>query len=46
MNSNTFDEIDRMLAGHRAFMAEELDFIPNYDIKYRPGRDTEKEEET
>jgi len=27
------------------FTAEELDFIVNYDIKYRLGRDTESEEE-
>lgn len=27
------------------FTAEALDSIINYDIKYRPGRDTEDEEE-
>jgi hypothetical protein len=27
------------------FTVEELDFIVNYDIKYRLGRDTEAEEE-
>ena len=32
-------------AGHYGFTAEELDFIVNYDIKYRLGRDTESEEE-
>ena len=32
------DEIDRALAGHYAFTDEELDFIINYDIKYRMGR--------
>jgi hypothetical protein len=35
------DEIDRVLARHYGFTAEELDFILNYDIKYRLGRDTE-----
>jgi hypothetical protein len=35
------DEIDRELARHYGFAAEELDFILNYDIKYRLGRDTE-----
>ena len=31
------DEIDRVLAGHFGFTTEELDFIINYDIKYRMG---------
>ena len=35
------DEIDTVLAGHYGFTAEELDFILNYDIKYRLGRSTE-----
>jgi hypothetical protein len=39
------DEIDTVLAGHYGFTAEELDFILNYDIKYRLGRDTETEAE-
>ena len=33
------DEIDRVLARHYGFTDEELDFIINYDIKYRMGRD-------
>ena len=33
------DEIDRVLAEHYGFTGEELDFIINYDIKYRMGRD-------
>ncbi len=32
------DEIDRVLAKHYHFTDEELDFIINYDIKYRMGR--------
>ena len=32
------DEIDRILAQHYDFTDEELDFIINYDIKYRIGR--------
>ena len=32
------DEIDRVLAEHYGFTEEELDFIINYDIKYRMGR--------
>ncbi len=35
------DEIDRVLAKHYDFTDEELDFIINYDIKYRMGRDSE-----
>jgi hypothetical protein len=32
------DEIDRVLARHYGFTDEELDFIINYDIKYRMGQ--------
>ncbi len=31
------DEIDTILATHYGFTPEELDFILNYDIKYRMG---------
>jgi hypothetical protein len=34
------DQIDRVLAHHYGFTDEELDFIINYDIKYRMGRDS------
>ena len=33
------DEIDRVLAQHYGFTDEELDFIINYDIKFRMGRE-------
>ena len=33
------DKIDRVLAQHYGFTDEELDFIINYDIKYRLGRE-------
>jgi len=39
------DEIDRTLARHYGFTDEELDFIINYDIKYRMGRDSADEGE-
>ncbi len=39
------DAIDRVLAGHYGLTAEELDFVINYDIKYRLGRDSQDEEE-
>lgn len=39
------DEIDTVFAGHYGFTAEELDFILNYDIKYRLGRATGGDEE-
>jgi hypothetical protein len=40
------DEIDTVLAGHYGLTEEELDFIINYDIKYRMGRDGGEAEET
>ena len=33
------DEIDSILAKHYGFTEEELDFIINYDIKYRMGKE-------
>jgi len=39
------DEIDIALAEHYGFTDEELDFIINYDIKYRLGKDLESEDE-
>lgn len=38
------DEIDRVLAKHYGFTDEEVDFIINYDIKYRMGQDSGEEE--
>ena len=38
------DEIDKVLAWHYGFTEEELDFIINYDIKYRLGYELEKED--
>jgi len=39
------DEIDAVLAEHYGFTEEELDFIINYDIKYRMGKELEGEDE-
>jgi len=39
LSKPVIDEIDRVLAKHYGFTDEELDFIINYDIKYRMGRD-------
>lgn len=39
------DEIDQVLADHYGFDDDELDFIINYDIKYRMGKQEEEEEE-
>jgi len=39
------DEIDHTLAKHYGFTEEELDFIINYDIKYRMGTDSDAEDE-
>lgn len=38
------DEIDKVLAQHYGFTEEELDFIINYDIKYRMGDELNAEE--
>lgn len=39
------DEIDKVLAKHYGFTEEELDFIINYDIKYRMGDELENNDE-
>ena len=39
----TIDKIDAALARHYGFSDEELDFIVNYDIKYRLGADVDEE---
>lgn len=44
-SKSIIDEIDRILAKHYGFTEEELDFIINYDIKYRMGRDFVEEDE-
>lgn len=38
------DEIDKVLAMHYGFTEEELDFIINYDIKYRMGDELNSDE--
>jgi hypothetical protein len=37
------DEIDTLLAQHYGLTSDELDFIINFDIKYRMGKDEENE---
>jgi len=39
------DEIDRVLARHYGLSDEELDFIINYDVKYRMGASAGEDEE-
>ena len=39
------DNIDSLLAQHYSFTSEELDFIINYDIKYRMGEELFEDEE-
>ena len=39
------DEIDKVLAIHYGFSGAELDFILNYDIKYRMGASAQEEDE-
>jgi len=43
-SKDIIDEIDELLAKHYGFTDEELDFIINYDIKYRMGQDVADEE--
>jgi len=43
-SKRVIDKIDRILADHYGFTDEELDFIINYDIKYRMGDQLLKEE--
>ena len=38
-SKSIIDEIDTVLAEHYGFTDEELDFIINYDLKYRMGRE-------
>jgi hypothetical protein len=45
MSKPIIDEIDKVLAKHYGFTDEELDFIINYDIKYRMGDELNSEEE-
>ena len=44
-SKSILDEIDRGLAQHYQLTDQEMDFIINYDIKYRLGREGEGEEE-
>lgn len=39
------NEIDKVLAKYYSFTEEELDFIINYDIKYRMGDELNNDEE-
>lgn len=39
------DEIDKVMAEHYGFTDEELDFIINYDIKYRMGSELDTDNE-
>ena len=45
LSKSIIDEIDRVLAKHYGFTEEELDYIINYDIKYRMGLAGESGEE-
>ena len=44
-SKSIINDIDNILAKHYGFTDEELDFIINYDIKYRMGIDTDEEGE-
>lgn len=42
-SKDIMDKIDKVLADHYGFTEEELDFIINYDIKYRMGDELNEE---
>ena len=42
-SKSIIDKIDKVLAKHYGFTDEELDFIINYDIKYRMGSELDNE---
>jgi hypothetical protein len=44
-SKDIIDEIDTVLAEHYGFTEEELDFIINYDIKYRMGKELDNGED-
>ena len=44
-SKDVLDQIDSILARHYRLTDEELDFIINYDIKYRMGQDSGEDEE-
>lgn len=44
LSKPVIDAIDEVLAKHYGFSDEELDFIINYDIKYRMGREAAEDE--
>ena len=43
-SKNIIDDIDRALASHYGLSREELDFISNFEIKFRLGADEEDAE--
>jgi hypothetical protein len=45
LSKSIIDEIDTVLAEHYGFTSEELDFIINYDIKYRMGKELDEGDE-
>lgn len=45
LSKEIIDEIDTILAEYYDFSQDELDFIINYDVKYRMGKELENEEE-
>ena len=44
LSKSIINEVDMVLAKHYGFTDEELDYIINYDIKYRMGSSGEEEE--
>jgi hypothetical protein len=45
LSKSIIDKIDKVLASHYSLTDEEVDFLVNYDIKYRLGKDLESDDE-
>ena len=45
LSKSIADQIDRILADHYHFSDDELDFVVNYDIKYRLGKEADDDED-
>jgi hypothetical protein len=45
LSKSIIDKIDHLLSKHYGLSEEELDYLINYDIKYRLGAESDKEEE-
>ena len=45
LSKSIIDEVDKLFARHYNFTPEELDYIINYDIKYRMGNSLQEDDD-